>query len=131
MLDSSQGASLAVVDMFSPQTITATGVSPTGWVDMTQFEGYVLFVAMLGVLTGSAGVQIQLESSTVAAGTSPVSGGTGAQFPAVAAANTAGAQSLLLPATFFANRYVGASLVVTGTGNVPVTVMAIGGLRSP
>jgi hypothetical protein len=144
MLDAAQGSSIlsALVggpsgtlqfgNLLDAQTITATAATPSGnWLDTAQYEGYLLFLVALGVLTGSATVQVQLQSSAAKTGASPVSGGASAQFPQVSFGNTAGPQALLLPTTFFANRYVGASAVVSGTGNVPIAIYALGGLRSP
>jgi hypothetical protein len=133
MLDSAQGSSLKVVSLMDPVVIATatTTVSASGyWVDMTQFEGYVLFVVSLGTLTDTS-VAVQLESSASSTGSSPASGGASALFPTVLAAATPQQQTLLLPASFFANRYVGASVTTVGAGNCQISIVAIGGLRSP
>jgi hypothetical protein len=131
MLDSAQASSLAAYTLLAPQVLTATGSTPSGsWVDMTQFEGYVAFLVSLGTITLTS-VAVQLYSSSANTGASPVSGGAGALFPTVLAAASPATQSLILPSTFFANRYVGATATAVGSGNLPIGIIAVGGLRSP
>lgn len=133
MLDSAQGSSLKSVSLLDPQTIASatTTVSGSGyWADMTQFEGYVAFLMSLGTVTETS-VATQLESSASATGSSPASGGAAALFATVLAAGTPTQVILLLPATFFANRYVGASVVTVGAGATPISIVAVGGLRTP
>lgn len=133
MLAADQGSSLKSVSLMDPVVIASatTTVSASGyWADMTQFEGYVLFLVSLGTLTDTS-VAVQLESSASSTGSSPASGGAAALFPTVLAAGSPTQQTLLLPATFFANRYVGASVTTVGAGNCPISIEAIGGLRSP
>jgi hypothetical protein len=133
MLDAAAASSIKSVSLMDAVVIASatTTVSASGyWVDMTQFEGYVAFLVDLGTLTDTS-VQVQLESSASSTGSTPVSGGAGALFPSVAAAGSPAQQSLVLPATFFANRYVGASVVTVGAGNCPIAITAVGGLRSP
>jgi hypothetical protein len=133
MLDSGQGSSLKAVSLMDPVVIASatTTVSASGyWVDMTQFEGYVAFIVSLGTLTDTS-VAVQLESSASSTGSSPASGGAGALFPTVLAAGSPAQQILLLPSTFFANRYVGASVTTVGAGNCQISILAVGGLRSP
>lgn len=126
MLDSSQGGSLTAASLLDPQVITTTTLSPSGyWRDVSQDEGYILVVVSYGTITATS-AQVQLESSASSTGSSPASGGTAAQLPAVLAAGSPTQQTLLLPASFFANRYVGASCAVTGTGNVPVSIVLLG-----
>lgn len=133
MLDSAQGGSLLPVNLFAPQTIAAAGTnsSPSGaWVDMTQFEGYVAFCVNLGTMTETS-VSVQLASSASPTGSAPASGGAGALFPTVLAAGTPAQQILILPAVFFANRYVGAQVTTVGAGATPISITAVGGLRTP
>jgi hypothetical protein len=122
---------LKAISLLDPQVITATASSPSGyWADATQFEGYIEFLVSLGTITATS-VAVQLYSSASPTGSSPASGGSAALFPTVLAAGSPQQQTLLLPTTFFANRYVGATATVAGAGNVPISIVAIGGLRSP
>jgi hypothetical protein len=137
MLDAAQGSSLSIVSLMDPVVIASatTTVSASGyWVDQTQYEGYVLYLVSLGTLTDTS-VATQLESSASSTGSSPASGGTAALFstagPSGETVTTPAQQTLLLPATFFANRYVGASVVTVGSGNCQISILAIGGKRSP
>lgn len=133
MLDSAQGGSLLPVNLFAPQTIAAAGTnsSPSGaWVDMTQFSGYVAFLVNLGTMTETS-VSVQLASSASATGSAPLTGGAGALFPTVLAAGTPTQQILVLPSTFFANRFVGAQVTTVGAGATPISITAVGGLRTP
>jgi hypothetical protein len=133
MLDSAAASSIKAVSLMDAVVIasaTTTGSASGYWVDMTQFEGYVVFAVDLGTLTDTS-VAVQLQSSASSTGSSPATGGASALFPTVLAAGSPTVQTLVLPAQFFANRYVGASAVTVGAGNCPIEIYAIGGLRSP
>ena len=134
MLDSAQGSSLLAVSLMDPVVIASatTTVSASGkWVDMTQFEGYVLFLVSLGTLTDTS-VAVTFESSASSTGSSPDTSQTAtAGFSAELAASSPAQLTLLLPASFFVKRYVGASVVTVGAGNCPISIVAIGGLRTP
>ena len=135
MLDAAQGSSLAFSQLLDPQVIasasTVTSPSTAGyWLDQTLYEGYILYCLGYGTITATSS-SAQLESSATATGGTPLSGGTSAAFAAILAANSPAQQSLLLPANFFANRYVGIAVTTVGAGNTPVYAFAVGGLRSP
>ena len=133
MLDSAQGGSLKVISLLDPQVIASatTTVSPSGyWADMTQFEGYVLFTVSLGTLTDTS-VQVTLQSSASSTGSSPAASTIVIPASAELAAASPAQLTALVPAMFFANRYVGASVVTVGAGNCPISITATGGLRTP
>lgn len=125
MLEAHIGGSMAG-SLLNPQVITTTTATPSGqWTDVSQYRGYMLFIVLLGTITATS-VQVQLQSSASSTGSAPASGGTGAQFPLIAAAASPTTQILCLPTMFFTNKYVGANAVVAGVGNVPISIHVLG-----
>ena len=134
MLDSAQGSSLKAISLMDPVVIASatTTVSASGkWADATQFEGYIAYLVSFGTLTDTSAATT-FESSASSTGSSPDSSQVATAFVAtVLAAGSPIQEYILLPASFFVLRYVGASVITVGAGNCPISIVAIGGLRTP
>ena len=104
------------------QNAANTAAATSGWVDVRQYEGDLLFVQKVGALTGSIAGAIQDATDNSGTGAAAMTPNEGA-FTSVSSANSTQKRTIDAKSTRGFVRYVGT--VTTGPAQVDVTLLSV------
>lgn len=114
-----EGQAAAIVKLIDPASCANTAAATSGWVDVRQYEGDLVFTQQIGAVTGSIVGRIQDATDSSGTGAANI---TDAAFTSVGTANDV--QKLTVPdkSTRGWVRYVGT--ITTGPALVAVSMLA-------
>lgn len=120
---SNQGQAASAVTMVAAVSAANTAAATSAWIDVQKYEGDLVIISQVGILTGSLTPTIEDAtdgSGTGAAGVTPTEGA----FTAVTTSNDPLMEKRTIPAGAVRGwiRYVGT--IVTGPAPVAVTLLA-------
>jgi hypothetical protein len=107
MLNSAEAGNVVANSLLDPVSATSTAGATTAsgnWVDSEVFEGYLIAVQQVGVVTGTGSLTGAINTSAANTGATPAAVAVGG-FAAVTASSSI--QSVVIPKTALTNRYVG------------------------
>lgn len=104
------------------QNAANTAAATSGWVDVRQYEGDLLFVQKVGALTGSIAGAIQDATDNSGTGAAAMTPNEGA-FTSVSSANSTQKRTIDAKSTRGFVRYVGT--ITTGPAQVDVTMLSV------